>query len=405
MRAYLIDIDDTLSDPRHRRHHLTSENKDWPAFYAGMADDPPHRDICDMVEALAVGSSYAVFFVTGRPDSYRETTERWLQDHVSTAWHKSEALLMREKGDYRLDTQVKADMLEGIMGQGYTELVAIDNRQSVVDMWRSNGVRCMQVAPGDFDRDMMSNAQRAGEDFVTALEQESKYIEAVFGRGNEANLAALGEEFGEVCNALIEMQYGTGTEIDAHSVFRELVQVGAVAHKISMWGAGGYDYAPSEDMLTEFRKRLHAKLVRVYRERPRINDRGKALELITELEQDIARKETEDRRRGLHRIKIADDYPYPAGRYRTDGPQSAEAFREDVLIPALGTYSTVLVSFYDLSGASPSWIEEVFGGLVRKGIISTIDEFDARITVENPNFTKKYALEAKHYVREAISNK
>jgi len=28
--------------------------------------------------------------------------------------------------------------------------MVFDDRNSVVDMWRENGVRCMQVAPGDF---------------------------------------------------------------------------------------------------------------------------------------------------------------------------------------------------------------------------------------------------------------
>lgn len=58
----------------------------------------------------------------------------------------------------------------------------------------------------------------------------------------------------------------------------------------------------------------------------------------------------------------------PSCRYRknSDPPEaSAEAFRDDVLIPAL-LRGKVLVQMNPKYGVPVSWNEEVFGGLVRK---------------------------------------
>jgi hypothetical protein len=56
---------------------------------------------------------------------------------------------MRKAGDYRQDAIVKAEWLEALP-EDQRPVLAFDDRQQVVDMWRAHGVRCCQVAPGDF---------------------------------------------------------------------------------------------------------------------------------------------------------------------------------------------------------------------------------------------------------------
>ncbi len=58
---------------------------------------------------------------------------------------------------------------------------------------------------------------------------------------------------------------------------------------------------------------------------------------------------------------------FPGGRVKTDGPFSGEAFREDVLLPALNNYDRVLVKIDGVMGYGSSFLEECFGGLVRSG--------------------------------------
>lgn len=69
-----------------------------------------------------------------------------------------------------------------------------------------------------------------------------------------------------------------------------------------------------------------------------------------------------------HKIKVAKDFTaYPFGRYRSEGEYSGESFREDILLPAIKA-GKVEVDLDDvLGGLGSSFLEEVFGGLVRSG--------------------------------------
>lgn len=67
-------------------------------------------------------------------------------------------------------------------------------------------------------------------------------------------------------------------------------------------------------------------------------------------------------------ISIARDFsPFPAGRKRGDGPYTGEMFREDVLRPKLTEGSRVILDIDGVEGLPSSFLEEVFGGLVRLG--------------------------------------
>jgi hypothetical protein len=57
---------------------------------------------------------------------------------------------MREAGDKRPDDAVKRRMLRRAAKLGKRPDVIFDDRDRVVKMWRSEGIPCFQVAPGDF---------------------------------------------------------------------------------------------------------------------------------------------------------------------------------------------------------------------------------------------------------------
>jgi hypothetical protein len=56
----------------------------------------------------------------------------------------------------------------------------------------------------------------------------------------------------------------------------------------------------------------------------------------------------------------------PGGRYRNEGKHSGEEFREDHLIPALESNDRVVVDLDGVKGLMSSFLEEVFGGVVRR---------------------------------------
>ena len=86
-------------------------------------------------------------------------------------------------------------------------------------------------------------------------------------------------------------------------------------------------------------------------------------------------------------IDVAKDFStHPAGRYKTDGSASGEAFRDNLLIPKLKEvikYNTLntnkeklYVNFNGVMMAGGSWIEEAFGGAIRESDIRPFDLFD-----------------------------
>ena len=89
---------------------------------------------------------------------------------------------------------------------------------------------------------------------------------------------------------------------------------------------------------------------------------------------------------------------FPAGRYRQDGPHSGQAFREDVLIPALREQQGVVhVSLDGTLGLGSSFLEEAFGGLVRAGYSASELHNRLRITCR----LKSYESRAWQYIDEA----
>lgn len=144
MRAAIIDIDGTLADCRHRLHHvLPGRKRDWEAFFGEMDDDEPIWPVCEVVRHLALESR--IVLCSGRPENYRAVTEAWLDRNGV----QRDALYMRPAGDTRPDHIVKAQILDGIKADGYEPFIVIDDRQSVVDMWRDRGLVCLQAAPAE----------------------------------------------------------------------------------------------------------------------------------------------------------------------------------------------------------------------------------------------------------------
>jgi hypothetical protein len=57
--------------------------------------------------------------------------------------------------------------------------------------------------------------------------------------------------------------------------------------------------------------------------------------------------------------------PFLGGRFRSQGPSSGEAFRDDILIPLLKVVDLVDIDFDGILGPTPGFFEEAFGGLIR----------------------------------------
>ena len=169
----IFDIDGTLADIEHRRHFVEGKKKDFDSFNAAMVNDTPNEPIVDLMW-MCEDAAKQIIFCTGRMEQYREVTRNFLLDACEVEEflslvmdkHRHEPkyrrmverdldtyLIMRpDERRHDPDHQIKQEMLDEILKTVDKKniLYAVDDRQRVVDMWRSNGLTCLQVAEGNF---------------------------------------------------------------------------------------------------------------------------------------------------------------------------------------------------------------------------------------------------------------
>ncbi|WP_242890764.1 phosphatase domain-containing protein [Actinomadura litoris] len=138
-QQYLVDIDGTVAlrdeDAPDVRHHY-----DWDR----VEEDLPNIPVISIVQAIDA-AGHRIIYVTGRSSLCRVATRDWLAAHVGVP---GEALLMRTVGDRRADTIVKKELYEKFVKGPVTAV--LEDRTSVVQMWRALGLTVLQCADGDF---------------------------------------------------------------------------------------------------------------------------------------------------------------------------------------------------------------------------------------------------------------
>ena len=144
-KAILVDIDGTLADVEHRVHHVQAKTKDWKAFNDGMIHDELNHWCADLIKAMKK-EAYKIVFITGRGESYREPTVDWMNKNKI----EYDELFMRPKADRREDFEVKKELYENSIKEQYKVLFVVEDRASVVKMWRELGLVCLQCDWGDF---------------------------------------------------------------------------------------------------------------------------------------------------------------------------------------------------------------------------------------------------------------
>lgn len=144
MKVFVFDVDGTLSNLEHRISHIQGSPKDWKTFNSLVEHDTPHEDIIWLSNVFAAHGR--IIICTGREEVYLEQTANWLEKHGMGF----DAIYMRPAGDYRHDDIIKKELLEQIRKDYGEPYMWFDDRSRVVDAIREEGIRVLQVAPGDF---------------------------------------------------------------------------------------------------------------------------------------------------------------------------------------------------------------------------------------------------------------
>ena len=132
----IVDVDGTLA--------LKSPNRSIYE-YAKVYEDSLNIPVYKAVTSFA-GTDCAIIIMSGRDDDCKDVTVEWLMSKNVPF----KEIYMRSTGDKRSDDIVKRELFENnLRGRFFVEAV-FDDRQKVVDMWRSLGLTTFQVADGSF---------------------------------------------------------------------------------------------------------------------------------------------------------------------------------------------------------------------------------------------------------------
>lgn len=142
--AIIVDIDGTLSDPNHRRHHVQGDSNEWEKFFKKVDEDPVNQWCKKVIDKFK--DDHMVLLVTGRPEKSKDgvpvnrKTRDWLYSHNIFF----DNIIMRPEGDFREDVVVKKEILEEKLPEPDNILFAVDDRDDIAEMWRENGITCLQ---------------------------------------------------------------------------------------------------------------------------------------------------------------------------------------------------------------------------------------------------------------------
>lgn len=132
--AILVDIDGTLA-------HMSNRSPfEWNLVESDVIDPIIH----DLV--VKMSANYKIVLLSGRDEICRKETENWLRDNQVPY----DNLFMRPQDNCEKDSHIKNELFFKHVAQNYYVKFVLDDRNQVVDMWRDIGLKCLQVAPGDF---------------------------------------------------------------------------------------------------------------------------------------------------------------------------------------------------------------------------------------------------------------
>jgi predicted kinase len=116
-KAIWIDLDGTLAINTHRGHH----------DYDKVITDTPRLDVISMLSAWMESDGLTPVFMSGRPDSCREDTVKWLLNYFDDVPY----LYMRTTGDNRSDRIVKEELFWEYLEPNWNIVAAVDDRPRI----------------------------------------------------------------------------------------------------------------------------------------------------------------------------------------------------------------------------------------------------------------------------------
>lgn len=148
--AFIFDLDGTLCDATPRYKKYVEDCKNWEEFYAHCDEDDPQWTVCLVLRALRK-SGFDILFVTGRRESARKATLKWIEEYLGKDVAISEHLFMRSAEDgFCEDYVTKCRNYREHIKDKWSICGVFEDRGQCVKAWRDLGLRCYQVQDGSY---------------------------------------------------------------------------------------------------------------------------------------------------------------------------------------------------------------------------------------------------------------
>ena len=155
-KIVIFDLDGTLAIIDYRMRLATGgkttegnyKKINWDILHdpANIELDVPNVPIVEICRLLAE-DGYTIYIFSGRSDKTATATLSWLSRNKVP--FKKLVMRPHKTMGFVPDEILKKDMLDKHLDINNIFMV-VDDRQKVVDMWRSLGLTCLQVAEGNF---------------------------------------------------------------------------------------------------------------------------------------------------------------------------------------------------------------------------------------------------------------
>ncbi len=140
--AIICDIDGTIAKMNGRS----------PFEYEKVDTDLVNQPVASILRTFTTlaeshnKTDFHILFVSGRKMSCADKTAEWLKENGIPGT----LFRMRGDDDDRNDAVVKQEIYEQYIKGKYNVIFVLDDRDRVVDMWRAQGLTCLQVDYGNF---------------------------------------------------------------------------------------------------------------------------------------------------------------------------------------------------------------------------------------------------------------
>lgn len=148
-KSVIVDLDGTLALNKHRFHYIDKskvQKLNWTAYFEACDRDTPNQPVIKTIVALK-DQGYFIHIFSARGDIVRKKTIHWLKKYDIPY----DQLTMRKMDSYTPDEDLKKSWLLSKYPNFKEDVLCVfDDRNKVVNMWRSMGLSCFQVADGNF---------------------------------------------------------------------------------------------------------------------------------------------------------------------------------------------------------------------------------------------------------------